>query len=295
MIDRLDVCVVGSANLDLVATTERLPQPGETVLGLTYAEHAGGKGLNQAVAACRAGARTAFCAALGDDGAGDQLRAILRSDGVHDQFVIRLANTSTGRALIGVSAAAENSIIVVAGANEGLEPLHVQAAAAAARVLLVQLEVPRATVHEALRIARGAGTMTILNPAPASSLPAAVLGLCDVVVPNEHEVELLGGVDELLRLGAKAVVVTMGSRGAKLCTPDGGELFVPAFAVDPVDTTAAGDAFCGALGAALAAGSPLAEALRFAAAGGALATTVAGAVPSLPTRSAIDALLKRAG
>lgn len=292
---RFDVCVVGSANLDLVATTERLPGPGETVLGSTYAEHAGGKGLNQAVAASRAGARTVFCGAVGDDDAADRLHAVITADGIDDTSLQHLSGVPTGRALIGVSAEAENSIIVVAGANAWLTPEHVASAAASARVMLVQLEVPLVSVHAALTAARAAGTITILNPAPATALPAEMLALCDVVIPNEHEVEILGGVEKLLRLGARAVVVTLGSHGAKLCTPDSGDLIVPAFAVDAVDTTAAGDAFCGGFATAIAAGSSFADALRFAAATGALATTRPGAVPSLPSRAEIDALLSREG
>ncbi len=287
------MCVVGSANLDLVATTDRLPGPGETVIGRSYAEHAGGKGLNQAVAAARAGARVVFCTALGDDGAASQLLTVARDAGIDDSAIVSLPGVATGRALIGVSAQAENSIIVVAGANAGLEPSHVGAAAASATVLLAQLEVPIATVHAALQAAKDAGAITVLNPAPAADLPADLLALCDVVIPNEHEVELLGGVDELFRLGARAVVVTMGSRGAVLHTSGGTHQTVPPFAVTPIDTTAAGDAFCGAFAAAMATGDDLPAALRFASAAGALATTRSGAVPSLPLLTEIEALLSR--
>ena len=292
---RFDVCVVGSANLDLVATTDRLPGPGETVLGSSYAEHAGGKGLNQAVAAARAGARTTFCGAVGDDDAARRLLAVITDDGIDASALRLLPNAATGRALIGVSAAGENSIIVVAGANRELTESDVSAIATSARVLLVQLEVPVATVRAALSAARAAGVTTILNPAPAMTLSSEILALCDVVIPNEHEVEILGGVAELLRLGARAVVVTLGARGAKLCTSGADDVVVAAFAVESVDTTAAGDAFCGGFAAELAAGASLAGALRFAAATGALATTRAGAVPSLPTRPEIDALLTRPG
>ena len=292
---RFDVCVVGSANLDLVATTDRLPGPGETVLGSSYTEHAGGKGLNQAVAAARAGARTTFCGAVGDDDAARRLLAVIADDGIDASALRLLPNAVTGRALIGVSAAGENSIIVVAGANRELTESDVSAVATSARVLLVQLEVPVATVRAALSAARAAGVTTILNPAPAMTLSSEILALCDVVIPNEHEVEILGGVAELLRLGARAVVVTLGARGAKLCTSGADDVVVAAFAVESVDTTAAGDAFCGGFAAELAAGASLAGALRFAAATGALATTRAGAVPSLPTRSEIDALLTRPG
>jgi ribokinase len=289
-----DVGVVGSANLDLVATADRLPLPGETVLGRTYAEHPGGKGLNQAVAAARAGARTMFCGAVGSDDAARQLLDVLAGEGIDDTAVARLDGVPTGRALIGVSAAAENFIIVVPGANGEVVPGSVANAAALSRVLLVQLEIPVESVHAALAAGRAAGATTILNPAPAPPTPldAETLALCDVVIPNEHEVELLGGVEHLLALGAQAVVVTLGSQGAKLCRRDEPDVLVPAFRVVPVDTTAAGDAFCGGFAAALASGAEFVAALRFAAATAALATTKAGAVPSLPHRSAIDQLLR---
>ena len=290
---RFDVCVIGSANLDLVATTERLPGPGETVLGDSFAEHAGGKGLNQAVAAARAGATTAFCAAVGDDDAARQLLATMAADSIDSSAVRVIVTVPTGRALIGVSASAENSIIVVAGANAELAAADVVASASNARVVLAQLEVPVATIAAALAAARTAGATTVLNPAPAQPLSAELISLCDVIIPNEHEVEILGGVDSLFALGAKAIVVTLGSRGAELCTPDGARMLVPAFAVTPVDTTAAGDAFCGSFAAAISNGTSLIDALRFAAAGAGLTTTRAGAVPSIPHRAEIDALLNR--
>lgn len=283
-----DVCVVGSANLDLVATTARLPAPGETVSGSAYAEYPGGKGLNQAVAAARSGARTAFVGAVGTDGAADVLLSVMANDHIDAQRVRRVS-APTGRALIGVSATGENSIIVVAGANamvsidEG-HPLP------AARVVLAQLEVPVAAVEAAFAGARRHGAITVLNPAPAQPLDEGLLRECDVVVPNEHEVELLGGASRLLQLGARAVVVTLGSRGAELHRADG-VLAMPAFAVQPVDTTAAGDSFCGALCARLAAGDPIEVALRYAAGAGALCTTRAGAVPSIPRRAEVEAFI----
>jgi ribokinase len=288
---RFDVCVVGSANLDLVATTDRLPGPGETVLGDSFAEHAGGKGLNQAVAAARAGARTMFCAAVGHDDAGRQLLRVMSDEHVDATTVHQLGGAPTGRALIGVSSSAENSIIVVPGANALLEPGQVKVAAASARVVLCQLEVQVETVHAALTAARAAGATTILNPAPATPLSAEILALCDVVIPNEHEVQILGGLDELFGLGARTVVVTLGSRGAQLRTSDGEVVNVAAFAVRPVDTTGAGDAFCGGFAAALARGDSMVDALRFASATGALATTRPGAVPSLPLLAEIEALI----
>ena len=285
-----DVCVVGSINLDLVARTPRLPRPGETVLGDAFAEHAGGKGLNQAVAAARAGARTTLCGTVGDDEAGRRLREIAVQAGVSDEHVAVAAGTATGRALIAVSPG-ENLIVVAPGANSLLGPAAAAAAVAGARVVLAQLEVPVAALIAAFEAAHAHGATTILNPAPAESATPALLALCDVIVPNEHEAEHLGGAATIRRHGAREVVVTMGARGSVHTGPDGRTHVIPPFAVDAVDTTAAGDAFCGALAAALALGHTTAEALRFASAAGALAVTRPGAVPSIPLRARVEAFL----
>ena len=280
-----DVCVVGSANLDLVATVDRLPGPGETVGGSSFAEYPGGKGLNQAVAAARAGATVAFVGAVGDDGAAITLRAVMADDGIDSAHVTTVA-VPTGRALIGVSSTGENSIIVVAGANGTVAATEMPSA----RVVLTQLEVPLSAVERALSAGRAAGAVTVLNPAPVQPIDASILQWCDIVVPNEHEVQLLGGVAHLLASGAGAVVVTMGSLGAELHTADG-VVRVQPFSVVPVDTTGAGDTFCGSLCARLAAGDDLPSALRFASAAAALCTTAAGAVPSIPRRAAVEAFL----
>lgn len=282
----IGVCVVGSANLDLVATTDRLPGPGETVMGSDYAEHPGGKGLNQAVGAARAGARTAFVGAVGDDAAGRRLLDVMDADGIDASRVAVLADVPTGRALIGVSADGENSIIVVPGANAAVTAADVPPST----VVLAQLEVPLGAIVDAFTRARALGATTVLNPAPAAALPHELLALCDLVVPNEHEVELLGGVDALLAAGVRAVVVTLGSRGAELHTSDR-VTSVPAFRVEAIDTTAAGDTFCGSLAARLALGEPIEAALRYASAAAALSTTRRGAVPSVPRASDVDALL----
>ncbi|MDP4929456.1 MAG: ribokinase, partial [Ilumatobacteraceae bacterium] len=280
-----DVVVVGSANMDLVARVVRLPHPGETVSAHDYFEACGGKGANQAIAAARAGARTAFIGAVGSDAAGDTLRSAFIGDAV-DVSMLATVREPTGRALIGVSDDAENLIIVVPGANHALSVDHIDAAAALlanAKVVLVQLEVRLAVVQRAVELA-GHDTIVVLNPAPASELPDDVLRHVDVITPNEHEVALLGGAAALVARGVANVVVTQGARGALLVTRDG-ETRIEPFAVTPVDTTGAGDAFCGVLSARLAvagglAGLPLA--LRAAAVAGALATRTAGAVPSLP-------------
>ena len=291
-----DVVVVGSANMDLVARVVRLPHPGETVSAHDYFEACGGKGANQAIAAARAGARTAFIGAVGSDAAGDTLRAAFVHDAV-DVSLLATVREPTGRALIGVSDDAENLIIVVPGANHALSVDHIDAAAALlanAKVVLVQLEVRLAVVQRAVELA-GHDTIVVLNPAPASELPDDVLRHVDVITPNEHEVALLGGAAALVARGVANVVVTQGARGALLVTRDS-ETRIEPFAVTPVDTTGAGDAFCGVLSARLAVAGGLAEltlALRAAAVAGALATQTAGAVPSLPAWSQVAAALQQ--
>jgi ribokinase len=296
--NHFDVVVVGSANLDLVALTERLPHPGETVSAHGYFEACGGKGANQAIASSRAGARTAFVGALGRDAAADTLRAAFIADGV-DVRHLSTSGEPTGRALIGVSDDAENLIIVVPGANHALSVEDVGAASemiGAARVLLMQLEVPMDVV---LRAAERAGedTIVVLNPAPAAHVPDTLLQLVDVITPNEHEVDLLGGPGSLLERGVGAVVVTEGARGARLVTR-AGETRIAPYPVTPVDTTGAGDAFCGTLSARLAHDGGLVAlpmALRAATVAGALATLVQGAVPSLPHWDAVSAAMARQG
>ena len=284
-----DVCVVGSANLDLVATAARAPAPGETVLGRSYAEHAGGKGLNQAVASARSGAATAFLGALGDDAAATRLCEVMELDKIDHTGVRVVDGLPSGRALITVGDDGENSIVVVAGANGAVLVDSIPPA----RVVLAQLEIPLATIVEAFRLAKGSRATTVLNPAPAAELPDELLELTDIVIPNQHEATLLGGPEHLLALGPTTVVVTLGGEGARWYWPTGSTV-IPPLTVDPVDTTGAGDAFCGAFCARLAAGDPIDVALTWAAAAGALATTVRGAVPSLPHAAAIrTALVER--
>lgn len=285
-----DVVVIGSSNLDLVASVERLPTPGETVLGRDFAEHAGGKGLNQAVAASRAGADTAFITCLGTDHAGDTLHSLMVAEGIASY--ITDVDAPTGRALINVEESAENSIVVVPGANARLGIGVVDAhrdLLARATVVLAQLEIPLDAVEAALAIARTGGARTILNPAPATNLSRSILQLCDIITPNQHELALLGGTSALLDAGVSAVIVTLGARGMRVVTRDG-DMAIPPYIVRAVDTTGAGDAACGALAAALSQGADIATAARRATAAGALAATKHGAVPSLPTRDEIDAL-----
>jgi ribokinase len=287
-----DVVVVGSANLDLVARTPRLPRPGETVTGSQYFESCGGKGANQAIAASRAGARTAFIGAIGKDHAGETLRAAFTSNNV-DTTALQTVEVSTGRALIGVSDDGENSIIVVPGANHAITVGEIQQNArtiSSARVLLCQLEVPIEVVQTAFSLA-GTDTIRILNPAPAVPLTSELLALVDVIIPNEHELKLLGGADALFKHGIKTIIVTQGAQGATLITQDAQTKIQP-YVVVPVDSTGAGDAFCAMIAARLAIGEPMAEALKAAVVSGALTTLVAGAVPSLPIWSMVSSKLE---
>lgn len=281
--------VLGSLNLDLVARTERLPAPGETVSGLDYHEFPGGKGLNQAVAAARAGAIVALVGSVGDDSAGERLRSIVVGEGIDDRWLMTVSGTATGRAMITVDHAAENSIVVIAGANSATTwPPD----APTGDVILAQLEVPLDTIAAGLTAALRAGATTILNPAPAIALPRSLLARCSLIVPNEHEIELLGHNAAMLCEIVGELIVTRGEGGVDIVDA-AGSVHVDAFDVAPVDTTGAGDAFCGNLAARLAGGAELLDAVRWGAAAGALAATTAGAVPSLPHQSATTQLVNR--
>ncbi len=287
-----DVVVVGSANLDLVARTSRLPKPGETVMGSHFFEACGGKGVNQAIAAARAGAKTAFIGSLGRDHAGEILLAALVNDGV-DVSAVQRVSVHTGRALIGVSDIGENSIVVVPGANHKITVTDIEknkTLISAAKVLLCQLEVPLAVVQRAFELA-GSSTTRILNPAPAQVLARELLSRVDVIIPNEYEVELLGGALHLLTLGVKTVIVTQGDKGAVVVDATGTRQVDP-IKVTPIDSTGAGDAFCGMLAARLAIGETVTVALRSAVIAGALATQIEGAVPSLPIWSMVQTKLE---
>lgn len=281
---KFDIVVVGSANLDLVTGVQELPRPGQTVSAASYGEHAGGKGLNQAVACARMGARVAFVGCVGDDSSGRMLRDLLADEGI-DVTCLRTSEFPTGRAFITVNSSGENTIVVVPGANADVGSAP-DFRLPPCGLLLAQLEIPTATVASVLHQARRAGVRTVLNPAPAAALPPGLLAVCDVVVPNETEAEALGGADALLRAGAAAVVITLGERGALVLTEESTNT-VEAHRVVPVDTVGAGDAFVGAMCAELVRGTPLVDACRTGAVAGALATTVHGAVPSIPTRAAV--------
>jgi ribokinase len=280
-----DVVVVGSANLDLVATLDHLPKPGETIVALDYAEHAGGKGVNQAVACARMGARTAFVGCVGNDDAGIFLRGVLENEGI-DTKMLRVVDMPTGRAFINVDSRGENEIVVVSGANTQVGVSQNPLVLPTSRVLLMQLEIPLATVSAALTLARKGGTLTVLNPAPYKSLTQDSLSLVDVIVPNETESAACGGTNALLAAGVATVVTTLGEKGAVINTASS-ETNIAPHKVVAIDTVGAGDAFIGALSAELARGATISEAAAVGAVAGALATTVHGAVPSLPTRDVV--------
>jgi ribokinase len=291
--------------MDLVARAPRIPQPGETIIGGDFRTAPGGKGANQAVAAARLGAQVSMVGRVGCDAFAESLLSNLVAAGVDHAFVIQDPEAATGVALIAVDDAGQNSIVVASGANMRLSPADVdsaEAAIAGADALLLQLESPLEAVTRAAEVACAHEVRVILNPAPARSLPAALLSLVDVLIPNESETALLTGLPvgdqaeaqaaaaALRVLGVGTVILTLGERGALLAQKGAAEL-VPAFEVKPVDTTAAGDAFVGGFAVALAEGKSLAEAVRWGNAAGALATTRLGAQPSLPTRQAVEKLL----
>lgn len=292
------VAVVGSANMDLVVQVPRLPRPGETVIGRRHFRNPGGKGANQAVAAARLGASVAMVGRVGDDDDGAQLLASLSNDGV-DTTHVQTGETPTGLALITVEDEGENAIVVSSGANDDVAVDDVDAARAViedAAVCLMQLEIPDAPVAEAARRCNGT---VLLNPAPARALSADLLAAVDVLVPNEHELAVLadretGDVTAAARtLGFDGtIVVTLGAEGAAIVDRDGSTTRVAAPQVEAVDTTAAGDAFCGAVAEALTRGAELVEAVRWACAAGAAAATSYGAQSSLPTPDDVSGLLE---
>lgn len=298
----MSVTVVGSLNEDVLVAVTRLPGRGETVIGRAAALTPGGKGANQAAAASRLGASVRMVGLVGADPAGQRQRDALVSAGVAVDQVHAVPGVPTGSATIPVEdGTGENLIVVVPGANAELGAGDVEIdAVRTAAVVLLQLEVPLETVRAAARAATGT---VVLTPAPPRPLPAELVERIDVLVPNEHELAALSGVPAAERppgelvamaraLTAGAVVVTLGARGALLVTRDGDPALRQAPPpVEPVDTTGAGDCFCGALAVALAAGSPLAHAVRYAVTAAALSTTGPGARGALPDDAAVRELL----
>jgi len=299
-----DVFVVGSINQDFVLSVERRPAPGETVTDARLATHNGGKGANQAAAASLLGSSVAFLGSVGDDGFGGPLVRSLADKGVDTSLVREVPDSSTGAAFITVTPDGENAITVAPGANRRLTPGNVDDASESigeAKVLVVQMEVPREVVGRAVEVAAASGTRALVNLAPPFEVPRALLEKLDPLVINEHEAAFLLGesvegvdgaldaVPRLLSLGPASVVVTVGEDGAVFS--DGGSAqHLTAPKVKVVDTTGAGDAFVGALAAKLSSDVSLADAVAYAVRAGAAAVTEEGAQGALPTPDVVVAL-----
>ncbi len=299
-----DVAVVGSINHDLTIMTERHPLPGETVLGLEHFSGGGGKGANQAVAAARLGGSVSMVGRVGDDDHGASLRSSLTREGIDTSHVVVDPVSPTGLALITVDSAAENTIVVSPGANSRVDVAQIETSRhllASARVVLCQLEIPIEAVAAAAGLADG---IFCLNPAPGRELPQELLDRVDVLIPNLTELARITGLavsDARSALssarqieGPGAVVVTLGSEGALVVDGDRG-YHIAAPQISAVDTTGAGDAFCGALAVALAGGQPLIEAVQWAMVAGALATTSIGAQTSMPTTEQVEVFITTNG
>ena len=302
---RTGVVIVGSVTADVTTFSQRLPARGETILGDQFTLFLGGKGANQAVAAGRAGAQTSFVGCVGDDLFHDLIVDGLTAAGV-DLAHLRTVPGPTGIAHIRVDASAQNDIVMVPLANAELSTEQIDTAldalADTSSVLLTQLETPSALTAHITARGQELGFTVILDPAPAAPLPAEVWRSIDIVTPNETEASVLSGIEVtdppsaeqagrwFLDQGAGAAVITLAGQGSCVVTSDGATI-VPAYPVDAVDTTAAGDAYAGYLGAALANGVPLTDAVRLATAAGALTVTKHGASPSLPVRRDVDAFL----
>jgi len=300
------ILVYGSVNMDLVVTTATFPRPGETVAGEAFATVPGGKGANQAVACARLGGAATFAGCLGEDAFGAELLAGLAREGVDTRYLRREPGVASGVALIIVERSGQNSIVVAAGANARNQPAdaaRLQPALRQAEALLCQLEMPLPALAAMMQAARGHGVRVVLDAGPARKLPVEIVALADVISPNETETQALTGIavdglaaarraaQALLDQGPGAVVLKLGAQGCLVRTAEQEE-HLPALPITPVDTTAAGDAFTAALTVALCEGRDLVSAARFANCAGALAATVFGAQPSMPTRPALEAFAR---
>lgn len=300
-----EIVVLGSLNMDLSISVPRIPSPGETLSGGRLITSAGGKGANQAAACARLGMQVAMAGCVGQDDFGRHLKSNLQAMGVDVTHVKEEAHASSGTALILVDADGENVIVLSAGANQevSLDPA-LRGLITGARLLILQLEISPAVVYQAIEIAFAAGVPVLLNPAPAIELPSEVYARTDTLILNETEAELLTGVcvidsssaekavDILLGRGTRVVIITLGSEGAYAATKQF-KKYIPAFAIETVDSTGAGDAFIGGFASAIVEGKDLETALTLASAGGALAATKIGAQASLPNRKEVENFLSQ--
>ena len=301
------VLVVGSANMDLVVRVERFPLPGETIFGTDFKMFPGGKGANQAVCCAKLGQKVRFVGKMGDDLIRERLSASLEQAGVIIDSLIVDPVEPTGTALITVDKNGQNEIVVVSGSNMKLRPADVDGVHdvfGSAAVVLLQLEIPLETVVRAAELAHEQQALLILNPAPACSLPASLLRLVDYLTPNESEAQMLTGIPvtrrssaeaaakKLVDQGVKNVLLTLGPEGCLLVNSSRAELF-PACRVRPVDTTAAGDAFNGALAFALSRNEELDQAVRFANAVAGYSVTKLGAQRSMPTLTEVEQFMQQ--
>ncbi|MGQ9456401.1 MAG: ribokinase [Armatimonadota bacterium] len=297
------ITVIGSSNVDMVVKTERIPRPGETVIGGEFIMVPGGKGANQAVCAAKLGADVTLVARVGDDVFGRMSLENFQKVGVRTDYVIMDSQNPNGIALITVDSKGENTIVVAPGANHVLSPADVELARAAieeSKILVLQLEIPLDTVRRAIELANSEGVRVLLNPAPVRSLPDGLLAQVDMLVPNQHEAAYLVGAESgehidpesvarrLRELGVPTVAITLGSAGA-FVSSEQGEEFVEACKVSAVDTTAAGDAFIGALACAIAEDMSVMDAVRFATKVAAISVTRMGAQSSMPSKEEVDA------
>ena len=301
----MSILVIGSINMDLTTYVPKLPRPGETLRGSSYITVPGGKGSNQAVAAARLGAKTRFIGRVGDEGFGKEVLEIVSGEAVDVSQVILDPDHGTGLAVISVDETAQNSIIIIPGANNALDESDVERAKALSgdtKVLMLQLEVPVEVSLSAARFARENGITVIFDPAPAAAIPDEAYSLIDYITPNETETEALVGIMPanpgeaaqaagiLRQRGTQNAIIKMGAQGAYFQGPQG-EGFMPALKVDAIDTVAAGDAFNAGLAVALEEGKNLEVAVRWGAAAGAIATTRKGALPAMPFRAELEKLL----
>lgn len=287
------ILVIGSSNTDMTVKSSHLPAPGETVMGDRFVMGPGGKGANQAVAAARLGGDVTFICKVGRDVFGEKAIEGYRKDNIDTQHIM-LSDLPSGVALILVDGGGENSISVAPGANGDLTPADIESKADVIRsadILILQLEIPVESVEKAVSIAKEAGVYVILNPAPAKRLPEELLENVSLLTPNQSELEILTGIkgdvraglDALVERGVGEVILTLGSKGSMVYS--GGEpVLIPALKVDAVDTTAAGDTFCGALAVAISEGKSLTDAARFATCASALTVQKMGAQVSIPYR-----------